>query len=334
MSRPVLIAECCQNHSGSFETLTRMLAAAADAGADYVKIQSIRSDLLTHRKRFDTGEADADGTIRTIKRLYSAERERLSNFDLTLEQEARFVELSRRAGVKPMTTPFARVTIPEIAPLGFDAVKVASYDCASRPFLRELLKHWDTIVVSTGASTDDDIASAAELLRGSGADATLLHCVTLYPTPPEDMHLARMDFLRMHLAKVGLSSHPLTAKLGIWPDLVALALGADCIERHFTILDPGDTKDGPVSISPAQLKALRLFADLPVEERRERVRWDVPDWTGYLGSAVRLLSRAELLNRDYYRGRFASPGGADGWIYNWEEAPLLPRESQAVTRRR
>ena len=322
MSRPTLIAECCQNHNGSFEILTRMLAEAVNAGADYVKIQSIRSDLLTHRRRFETGVGGADG--QSIKRPYEAERERLSKLDLMVEEEARFVELSRRLGVKSMTTPFARVTIPEIAPLGFDAVKVASYDCASRPFLGELLQHWNTIVVSTGASTDDDIAAAAEVLRGAGADATLLHCVTVYPTPVEEMHLARMGFLRMHLSKVGLSSHPRTAEQGIFPDMVALALGADCIERHFSVLDPEETKDGPVSISPSQLKELRHFADLPVEERCELVRREVPNWKNYLGSAIRPLSRTELLNRDYYRGRFASPADGDSWVYNWEEESLFP----------
>ena len=322
MSRPTLIAECCQNHNGSFDILTRMVASAVEAGADYVKIQSVRSALLTHRQRFDTGEADSKGMVRSIKRPYAAERERLSKLDLVIEQEARFVELSRRLGIKSMTTPFARVTIPEIAPLGFDAVKVASYDCASGAFLRELLEHWNTIIVSTGASTDDDIAGAAELLRSANADATLLHCVTVYPTPVKEMHLARMDFLRMHIKKVGLSSHPATAEQGILPDMVALAMGADCVERHFTVLGPEETKDGPVSISPSQLKALRHFADLPVEERRELIRRDVPNWEEYLGSAIRPLSQIELLNRDYYRGRFASPGDGDKWVYNWEEEPL------------
>ncbi|MCC6739424.1 MAG: N-acetylneuraminate synthase family protein [Planctomycetia bacterium] len=321
MTRPILIAECCQNHNGSYETLARMLDAAADAGADYVKIQSIRSSQLTHRPRFDTGETAPDGTVRVIKRPFEAERERLGKLDLTLEQEAKFVEACRRAGVKSMTTPFARATIPGIAQMGFDAIKVASYDCGSLPFIRDLVRRWDTIVVSTGASTDEEIAAASALLRESGKTAYLLHCVTIYPTPAHEMHLSRMNFLRLQLDRVGLSCHPRTSDLGIDPDKVALALGADCLERHYTVLPPGDTRDGPVSITPEHLRELRKFADLPVEERRERVRREVPGWPAYLGSASRTLSATELLNRDYYRGRFASPV-AGGFVYNWEEAPV------------
>lgn len=321
MTRPLVIAECCQNHNGSFDLLKRMLDEAAAAGADYVKIQSIRSSQLTHRPRFDAGETAPDGTVRVIKRPYAPERERLAKLDLTLEQEAKFVELCRRAGVKSMTTPFARATVKEIAPLGFDAIKVASYDCGSLPLLRELLKHWNTLVVSTGASTDEEIAAASALLRESGKMAYLLHCVTIYPTPAAEMHLSRMGFLRLHLDRVGLSCHPRTSDLGISPDKVALALGADCLERHYTVLPPDQSRDGPVSITPAQLRELRRFADLPIEERRERVRREVADWPAYLGSASRSLSPAEFLNRDYYRGRFASPVG-DGYVYNWEETPI------------
>lgn len=321
MTRPVLIAECCQNHNGSTEILSRMLDAAASAGADYVKIQSIRSSQLTHRPRFDTGETAPDGTVRVIKRPYAAELERLGKLDLTVEQEGRFVEACRKAGVKSMTTPFARATVREISKMGFDAIKVASYDCGSLPFIRELLAHWGTIVVSTGASTDEEIAAAAAALRASGKNATFLHCVTIYPTPAAEMNLARMELLRLHLDRVGLSCHPRTTELGIDPDKVALALGADCIERHFTVLPPGDSRDGPVSITPDHLRELRKFANLPVEERRERVRREVPNWPAYLGSAQRTLSPTELLNRDYYRGRFATPV-AGGYLYNWEDKPL------------
>jgi N,N'-diacetyllegionaminate synthase len=318
MKRPIIIAECCQSHNGSFDLLMRMLDTAAAAGADFVKIQSIRSNQVTHRERFDAGETAADGTTKVIKRPFAAERDRLATLDLNLEQEARFVEACRRAGVKSMTTPFARSTVKEIAPLGFDGIKAASYDCGALPFLRDLVANWKTVVVSTGATTDEEIAAAAKLLRESGRETYLLHCVTIYPTPPKEMHLARLEFLRLQLDRVGLSCHPRTSELGIDPDKIALALGADCVERHYTVLGSTESRDGPVSITPAQLKELRAFADLPIEERRERVRREVPNWTDYLGSAVRPLSHAELLNRDYYRGRFASPVDG-GFVYNWEE---------------
>lgn len=317
--RPILIAECCQNHNGSREILKRMIHEATAAGADYVKLQTIRSAELTHRPRFDTGEVGPDGQVRVIQRPYAAERERLARLDLTLDDEAWFVDECVRAGVAPMTTCFTRAAAWQVKDLGYEAVKVASYDCPSFPLLRDLRRWCKTLVVSTGACFDTEIERAAEEL--SGVDLTLLHCVTIYPTAFEQMHLRRMTWLRRFAPRVGLSDHSRTAADGLRASRLALALGADCIERHFTVLGESETKDGPVSITPAMLSELRAFADLPRPERMARLVADDPDWEPGLGHAQRELSAAELLNRDYYRGRFASK--VDGRnVFNWEDVPL------------
>ncbi len=310
--RPVLIAECCQNHQGDFETLKRMVHAAAAAGADYVKIQAIRSRELTHRPRFDEG-------VDAIKRPYAAVVERLRGLDLTLDAEARFVDECRTAGIASMTTVFTRAAAREVKDLGYDAVKIASYDCASFPLLREVRQWWSTIVCSTGATFDEEIETAASILAGS--EYTLLHCVTIYPTPIDQLHLRRMSRLRRFTPRVGFSDHTKPEQDGLWASKIALALGADMIERHFTVLDKGATRDGPVSIDPAELRALRDFADLPRPERMERIAREYPEWARALGQAERELSPAELRNRDYYRGRFASKiNGTD--VYNWEDVEL------------
>jgi N,N'-diacetyllegionaminate synthase len=109
--------------------------------------------------------------------------------------------------------------------------------------------------------------------------------------------------------------------LGIRASQVALALGADWIERHFTIVAEDRTKDGPVSITPSLLIELRAFADLPRRERMHQLAERVPEWQATLGQARRSLSREELLNRDYYRGRFATRLGARV-VYNWEDVSL------------
>jgi len=297
-----------------------MLDSAVENGADYAKIQSIRSSHLTQRERFEKGVVDAKGKRTSICRPYGPELTRLASLDLTVEQEQAFAEACRQAGIRAMTTPFSRAVISEIVDLGFDAVKVASYDCGSLPFLKELVQHWDHIFVSTGATKDDEIEQAAHILRDC-PDWSFLHCVTIYPTPANQMHLARLSYLSLYSKNVGLSSHPLNSELGIQADMVALSLGAQCIERHFTILEPNQSKDGPVSMTPMELKALREFANLEIAERREIVRRKIPNWSVFLGSANRTLSETEMLNRDYYRGRFASPASG-GWIYNWEEKSI------------
>lgn len=318
--RPVIIAECCQNHNGSREILQRMIHLGAENGADYVKIQAIRSKDVTYRERFEEGEIDENGVTRTIKRPYQAELDRLSKLDLTLEEELWFVEECQRAGVLPLTTVFTRAAVQEVKDMGYPAIKIASYDCASYPLLRDVRQVWNKIFISTGSTYDNEIAEAAKVLEGT--DVEFLHCVTIYPTPLEELHLNRMKWLQQFSEKVGYSDHSKPADTGLWASKIALALGASCIERHYTILEPQETRDGPVSINPAMLRELREFADMSREEQMAIITKGLPDWEKTLGDPQRALSHAELLNRDYYRGRFAS--NINGKIvYNWEEGAVI-----------
>lgn len=316
--RPILIAECCQNHNGRRDVLQAMIEKAAEAGADYVKIQAIRSRELTFRERFEEGVVDTHGVRRAIKRPFAPERERLAKLDLSLEDEAWFVDECHRHGVAPMTTVFTRTAAREVRGLGYEAVKIASYDCRAYPLLREVKGWWSRLFVSTGASFDGEIERAAAELQG--AAVTFLHCVTIYPTPMTELHLRRMGWLRRFSASVGLSDHT-AASDGLWASKIALALGADCIERHYTILPPDQTRDGPVSMTPSMLSELRRFADRPRRERMEILNREYPGWERSLGDATRALSAAELLNRDYYGGRFAAKVG-ERPVYNWEDVDL------------
>ena len=316
MKHPILIAECCQNHNGDKAILKDMIHAAAENGADYVKIQAIRSRELTHRPRFDEGLTDNTGLTKVIKRPFKVELERLKRLDLSLEEEAWFVEECRRAGVAPLTTTFTISAAREVKDLGYEAIKVASYDCASYPLLRELKQYWSTIFVSTGATYDHEIAKAADVL--AGAHVHFLHCVTIYPTPMHELHLNRINYLRRFSPNVGYSDHSKPAETKLWASKIALTMGASCIERHFTILGPTKTKDGPVSITPAMLKELREFADLSRYDQTKAISTEYPMWEEALGEATRPMSHTELLNRDYYRGRFASMI-AGRPVFNWED---------------
>lgn len=314
--RPILIAECCQNHNGNQDLLKKMIHQAAENGADYAKIQAIRSSELTYRERFEEGEIDSNNKVKTIKRPYQTELERLSKLDLNKEQEHWFVEECQKAGVKPLTTVFTRQAVEEVKNMGYEAIKIASYDCASYPLLKDVKAVWNKIFVSTGSTFDEEIAKAAEILEGS--DFELLHCVTIYPTPMEALHLNRIKWLQQFTSKVGYSDHSKPVESGLWASKIALALGASCLERHYTVLGPTETKDGPVSITPAMLAELRAFADLDNSEQLEIIQREYPNWEIALGDATRPLSETELLNRDYYRGRFASKV-KDKIVYNWEE---------------
>jgi sialic acid synthase SpsE len=155
-------------------------------------MQSIWSADVTFRERFELGETGPDGTVLAIKRPCAAEKERLARLDLTFDDHLFFIEECRRHRVTPMTTIFARHRVARIAQLPWPEriVKVARYDCASWPFPRTLAQHFDTLLISTGATYDEEIRRTALLLNGLGTELQFLHCVTSYPNPPEMAHLA------------------------------------------------------------------------------------------------------------------------------------------------
>jgi sialic acid synthase SpsE len=280
-----------------------MIHSAAASGADFVKIQGLRSSELTYRSRFEQGYVGPDGTVQAIKRPFAPELARLLQLDLTDDDEQWFAEECRRAGVKSMITAFTLGSVSRFAAAGFDALKIASYDCKSTPLLKEA-SVFAEVVVSTGASYDHEIAAAAETL--SGNQLSLLHCVTIYPTPLNQLHLRRMEWLRSLCPQVGFSDHTSVEQTGLRASKLAIMLGADVVERHFTVLPRDQTRDGPVSIDPSQLVELRRFSQLDCTQQEAEMNSEWPEWQMGLGQMQRELSHGELLNRDYYSGRVAA----------------------------
>ena len=316
---PTIIAEFCQNHKGDLNLLKEMVWAAAEAGASYAKVQSMLADDLTFRERFEQGTWEGDRQT-AIKRPYQPEYERLKPMDLSDESHQIFGEECRKAGIKPLTTIFSRSRIPFVASLDWDAVKVASYDCASLPMLRELQVRFPHLYISTGATHDQEIEAAAQLLGSH--PFSFLHAVTIYPTPLDELHLRRLTYLRRFTPSVGFSDHTLVARDRLKAAFAALSLGAEVVERHFSLLPSDATKDGPVSINPNDLKQLVEFSCLDKSEQRLYVQREIPEFPQMLGLERRELSQVEELNRDYYRGRFASR--VDGEVvYNWEDKQVF-----------
>ena len=314
-----IIAELCQNHNGDKNILDEMVSAASENGADFAKIQSMHSGELTHRERFDNGLIEG-GKIKVIKRPYKDEYVRLKNLDLELEDHSLFLSLCRKYKILPCTTIFSLSKIKMISDLNFEMVKVASFDCASHRLIKEIAESsFKHIIVSTGATYDREIKETAKILRESNKKFTLLHCISIYPTPLEEGHLDRINYLKNFSDSVGLSDHSN-------PDInqnilsaMAMTYDIDFIEKHFTILDKNKVKDGPVSVNPAQLKELSNLTKLPVNKLLEYVKDKKPDYEILRGSANRELSDVELLNRDYYQGRFASKNKDNKLVFNWDK---------------
>ena len=285
-----IIAELCQNHNGDIKILEEMVHAASEAGAEIVKIQSMLSEDLTHRKRFDKGVKENNKVI-TIERPYKSEYERLKKLDLNDQQHFIFLEYCKKYNVEPMIEDLSNSKFKEI-------------------------------IVSTGCTFDNEIEKTCNILNKKNKQFSLLHCVSIYPTPLEEVHLNRIEFLRELNQDVGLSEHSNCEKDGLKTSIASLFFDLKYIERHFTILPKDQTKDGVVSLDPAQLKMLCDYSKKSKAEIKEYIDKDIPEFEVMKGKKFRPLSDTEMLNRDYYQGRFASKNKNGEVIYNWEDKEI------------
>ncbi len=322
-----IIAELCQNHNGDYKILSHMIEEAAKNGATHVKIQNIFTKNLTFRTQFENGLTLNDKII-TIKRPFQTEYERLKKLELDYDVVSKFITRCKDFSVVPMTTCFARGDISDLINVGFEEIKIASYDCASFKLIKDLSNSFKCIYLSTGASYDEEIKLASKILNRAEVNFYLLHCVTKYPTKLYDFNLNKMIWLKKYSNNIGLSDHSHVKTDGIIASKIAIFLGANVIERHFTILDEQKTKDGPVSITPEMLREIIDFSKLSHSDQKLIIKKDLPDWESILlGNENRELSHEELLNRDYYRGRFATPRvknkhHSSSMIFNWEEIEI------------
>lgn len=247
----VIIAEAGVNHCGSLDMALRLVDAAAEAGVDYVKFQTFKSDALVSRSA-----PLAQYQSRNIDGASESQLEMLRKLELSVADHNAIIDRCREKGVKFLSTAFDLQSIEFLASLGLDYWKIPSGEITDYPFLRAIAKHGGEILMSTGMSTMEEIGDAIDALVDNGADRekiTLLHCNTQYPTPMNDVNLRAMLGMKRHFGvNVGYSDHT----LGIEVPVAAVALGATVIEKHFT-LDKGlPGPDHKASLDPRELKAM------------------------------------------------------------------------------
>ena len=326
MKKINLIAELCQNHLGDINIVEEMIHAAKENGADFVKIQSMRSKDLNFRKRFEKGLIEG-GKEKCKIRPFNQEYQRLKHLDLSIDDHFKFLEICKKYKIKPMTTVFTRNRINLAKKMKLDYIKISSFDCSSHAMIKELVsKVKSKIIVSTGGAYDREIVDTVKILQFFRRKFTLLHCISIYPTIPEVASLLRIKFLKKLNKSVGFSDHSNPDIYSFDLSALSTTLGATWIERHFTILKKNTTKDGVVSVNPTQLKELREAIDLPNKQIINYInkKYKKSDLLKILGSTNRELTNEEMLNRDYYQGRFASKTKSGKITYNWDSNIKYP----------
>jgi N,N'-diacetyllegionaminate synthase len=250
MKKVIIIAEAGVNHNGNYDMAVEMIHAAKAAGADYVKFQTAVPELVISSVA-PKAEYQKETTGNSESQL-----EMCRKIHLKLNDYKPLADICREVGIGFMSTPFDLVSIDCLAALKMDYWKIPSGEITNLPYLRKIAKIGGKVILSTGMCELFEVENALKVLEDGGiprSDVSLLHCNTQYPTPMQDVNLRAMEQLRsLNPGSVGYSDHT----VGIEVPIAAVALGADVIEKHFTLDKSLPGPDHRASLDPAELTAM------------------------------------------------------------------------------
>ena len=245
-----IIAEAGVNHNGSVELAKQLIDVASNSGADAVKFQTFKAENLvakdTQKAEYQKQTTDAsESQFDMIKKL-----------ELDVEAHKELIAYCQEKDIMFLSTPFDHESIDLLSDLGLKIFKIASGEITNLPYLRHIGSLGKKVVLSTGMSNLKEVGDALNILINAGTskdNITVLHANTMYPTPMEDVNLNAMLTIQKEFdVAVGYSDHT----LGIEVDIAAVAMGASCIEKHFTLDRAMDGPDHRASLEPEELKEM------------------------------------------------------------------------------
>lgn len=249
MNKTLIIAEAGVNHNGSIEMAKQLIDAAAVAGVDYVKFQTFKAEKLVTK---DAKQAEYQQRNAADDSQYAM----LKKLELTPRQHEELIIYCKQKGVRFLSTAFDLESIEYLHSLHLELWKIPSGEITNYPYLKKIAQYGEPVIMSTGMCSMGDVEQALNVLLKNGLtkeQITLLHCNTEYPTPMQDVNLKAMLQLRDKFGvKVGYSDHT----KGIEVPIAAVALGAEVIEKHFTLDRTLPGPDHKASLEPNELKAM------------------------------------------------------------------------------
>lgn len=243
-----IIAEVSANHNGSIERAEAIIRAAADAGADAVKLQTYTADTMTIP--CDNEHFRIKGTLWEGKTLHDLYQEAYTPW----EWQPRLKELANDLGMDCFSTPFDVTAVDFLEKMDVPCHKVASFEVVDIPLLKKIASTGKPVIISTGMASLAEIDEAVTTLRENGtSDLALLKCTSAYPAPPEEANLRTIPHLAQTFNCVsGLSDHTLGSAVAVG----AVAVGARIVEKHFTLARADGGPDGAFSMEPHEFKQM------------------------------------------------------------------------------
>lgn len=228
-----VIAEAGSNHDGSSEQAKRLIDIAAEAKADAVKFQIFKAERLS-----------ADRKIQELLKKFEFEREWV--WELS--------EYAKLKNIMLLATPFDVEAVDLLVEINMPAFKIASGDLTNTPLIEHIARKGKPIIISVGLGSLDEIREVFDIIHSTGNEnIALLHCVASYPTKPEDVNLNVIRTLKQEFhVPVGFSDHTMEISVPIG----AVTLGANIIEKHFTLDRNLEGPDHPYALDPDELAAM------------------------------------------------------------------------------
>ena len=245
-----VIAEAGVNHNGSIELAKKLIDVASEAGADAVKFQTFKADKLVSR------DAQKANYQKEMTDAQESQYEMIKKLELDIDTHKELIAYCKEKNIMFLSTPFDLDSVDLLNDLGLQIFKIPSGEITNLPYLRKIGSLRKKVILSTGMADIGEIEDALDVLIEAGTkkeDITVLHANTMYPTPMEDVNLRAMVTIgKTFDVAFGYSDHT----LGIEVDIAAVAIGATCIEKHFTLDKTMEGPDHKASLDPHELKAM------------------------------------------------------------------------------
>lgn len=244
MSNVFIIAEAGVNHNGSLELAKKLVDTAADSQVDCIKFQTFKAKNLVN-KNVKKADYQIKNTRENETQLHMLKKLELSFND--------FIELKKycdKKGIMFLSTPFDTESIEFLAPM-MSIFKIPSGEITNLPYLRKINSYKKDVILSTGMATLEEIQNALNILKD--CKTSLLHCTTEYPCPYEGVNMNAMLTMKEKFGlNIGYSDHT----NGIEIPVMAVAMGAKIIEKHFTLDKNMEGPDHKASLEPDELKMM------------------------------------------------------------------------------
>lgn len=247
MKKLMIIAEAGVNHNGDLSIAKQLVDKAAEAGVDYVKFQTFVAKNLVSKNapKAEYQKQNDDDTTQLSM---------LKELELSFDETRELKEYTESKGIGFLSTPFDLESADFLEMINLPFYKIPSGEITNYLYLKKIASFKKPLIMSTGMATLDEIECSLELLIAEGIEKdniTVLHCSTEYPTPMEHVNLTAMLTIKEKFGvRVGYSDHT----LGIEIPVAATALGAEVIEKHFTLNKKMKGPDHKASLEPDELK--------------------------------------------------------------------------------